>query len=91
MKKLYNKHLGLDDDKQFTNECTNLMRLQHQNIVRLVGYYYEIAHKVVEYNGQYIYAGVEERALCFEYLQGGSLDKHLSGMIVLYFGCSIFA
>ncbi|CAL5046371.1 unnamed protein product [Urochloa decumbens] len=78
VKKLYNKHLGLEDDKQFTNECTNLMRLQHQNIVRLVGYCYEIAHKVVEHNGQYVSAGVEERALCFEYLQGGSLDKHLS-------------
>jgi len=54
------------------------MRLQHQNIIRLVGYCYEIAHKVMEYNGQYVYAGAEERALCFEYLQGGSLDKHLS-------------
>ncbi|KAF8698038.1 hypothetical protein HU200_035549 [Digitaria exilis] len=78
VKKFYNNHLGLDDDKQFTNECTNLMRLQHQNIVRLVGYCYEIAHKVVEYKGQYVHAGVEERALCFEYLQRGSLDKHLS-------------
>uniref|UniRef100_A0A0A9HAJ1 Uncharacterized protein n=1 Tax=Arundo donax TaxID=35708 RepID=A0A0A9HAJ1_ARUDO len=29
-------------------------------------------------NGQYVYAGVEEKALCFEYLKGGSLDKHLS-------------
>ena len=66
------------------------MILQHQNIIRLVGYCYEIAHKVMEYNGQYVYAGAEERALCFEYLQGGSLDKHLSGMIVLYFDYSIF-
>lgn len=78
VKKLYNNHIGLEDDKQFKNECTNLMRLQHQNIIRLVGYCYEIAHKVMEYNGQYVYAGAEERALCFEYLQGGSLDKHLS-------------
>ncbi|TKW19911.1 hypothetical protein SEVIR_4G051000v4 [Setaria viridis] len=78
VKKLCNKHPGLDDDKQFTNECTNLMRLQHQNIVRLVGYCYEIAHKVVEYNGKYVYAGVEERALCFEYLQGGTLENLLS-------------
>ncbi|CAN6164881.1 unnamed protein product [Urochloa humidicola] len=78
VKKLYDKHIGLEDDKQFMNECTNLMGLQHRNIVRLVGYCYEIAHKVVEYNGQYVYAAVEKRALCFEYLQGGSLDKHLS-------------
>jgi pyruvate dehydrogenase phosphatase len=26
----------------------------------------------------------KKKALCFEYLHGGSLDKHLSGMIVLY-------
>ncbi|CAN6172775.1 unnamed protein product, partial [Urochloa humidicola] len=78
VKKLYDKHIGLEDDKQFMNECTNLMGLQHRNIVRLVGYCYEIAHKVVEYNGQYVYAAVEKRALCFEYLRGGSLDKYLS-------------
>ncbi|KAL6873653.1 hypothetical protein ACP4OV_013735 [Aristida adscensionis] len=78
VKKLYNKHPGLDDDRQFKNECTNLMRLQHENIVHLVGYCYEIAHKFVECSGQYVYAALEEKALCFEYLQGGSLDKHLS-------------
>ncbi|XBI24922.1 hypothetical protein VPH35_049936 [Triticum aestivum] len=55
------------------------MMVQHQNIVRLVGYCYEIAHKAVEHNGRYVLASVEDRALCFEYLQGGSLDKHLSG------------
>ncbi|KAM3346843.1 hypothetical protein ACQJBY_021055 [Aegilops geniculata] len=54
------------------------MMVQHQNIVRLVGYCYEIAHKAVEHNGRYVLASVEDRALCFEYLQGGSLDKHLS-------------
>ncbi|KAI5004801.1 hypothetical protein ZWY2020_032044 [Hordeum vulgare] len=78
VKKLYFKHPELDEDKQFENECTNLMMVQHQNVVRLVGYCYEIAHKAVEYNGRYVLASVEERALCFEYLPGGSLDKHLS-------------
>uniref|UniRef100_M8BSK9 non-specific serine/threonine protein kinase n=1 Tax=Aegilops tauschii TaxID=37682 RepID=M8BSK9_AEGTA len=34
VKKLYYKHPGLDSDKQFQNECTNLMRVHHQNIVR---------------------------------------------------------
>lgn len=70
---------GLNDE-QFKNEFNNLMRVQHQNIVRLVGYCYEIRHIHHELNGQYVFARVEERALCFEYLQGGSLDRHLSGM-----------
>ncbi|VAI18405.1 unnamed protein product [Triticum turgidum subsp. durum] len=78
VKKLYYKHPGLDSDKQFQNECTNLMRVRHQNIVRLVGYCHEIRHKCVEHNGKYVFAMVEDRALCFEYLEGGSLDKHLS-------------
>jgi pyruvate dehydrogenase phosphatase len=80
VKKLYHKHPGLEDDKQFRNECINLMKVRHQNVVGLVGYCYEIAHKVMPYNGEHVFARVEERALCFEYLQGGSLDKHLSGM-----------
>ncbi|KAJ1274406.1 hypothetical protein BS78_05G059300 [Paspalum vaginatum] len=54
------------------------MMLQHENIVRLIGYCYEISHKLEKYKGQFVYAGVEEKVLCFEYLQGGSLDKHLS-------------
>ncbi|KAM3275762.1 hypothetical protein ACQJBY_044249 [Aegilops geniculata] len=78
VKKLYYKHPGLDSDKQFQNECTNLMRVHHQNIVRLVGYCHEIRHICVEHNGRYVFAMVEDRALCFEYLEGGSLDKHLS-------------
>ncbi|XP_037441873.1 receptor-like cytoplasmic kinase 176 isoform X1 [Triticum dicoccoides] len=78
VKKLYYKHPGLDSDKQFQNECTNLMRVHHQNIVRLVGYCHEIRHICIEHNGRYVFAMVEDRALCFEYLEGGSLDKHLS-------------
>lgn len=88
VKKLYRiQQPGLENDKQFKNECTNLMRAQHKNIVRLVGYCYEIRHELVEHNGEVIFAGVEERILCFEYLQGGSLENHLSGMMVLKLDC----
>jgi hypothetical protein len=69
-------------EKQFHNECTNLMRVQHQNIVRLVGYCDETRHQFVKHNGDYVFAKMNERALCFEYLQGGSLDKHVSGEIM---------
>lgn len=86
VKKLYcAQQPGLDNDKQFQNECTNLMRAQHKNIVRLIGYCYEIRHEIIEHNGGHVLAGVEEKILCFEYLQSGSLENHLSGMTVLYF------
>lgn len=76
IKKLHNM-VGLDDT-QFRNEFNNLMRAQHQNITRLVGYCYHQGHERMKYNGEYIFAHVEERVLCFEYLQGGSLDKYIS-------------
>uniref|UniRef100_A0ACD5Y918 Uncharacterized protein n=1 Tax=Avena sativa TaxID=4498 RepID=A0ACD5Y918_AVESA len=66
-----------DSEKQFHNECTNLMRVQHQNIVRLVGYCYETRRQCVEYDGKYVFAEENERALCFEYLEGGILEKYV--------------
>lgn len=83
VKKLYPTQ-GLDDEG-FEKEFNNLMRVQHHNIIRLVGYCYEIRHKYIEMKGYYVLVKIVERALCFEYLQCGSLDKHLSGMIC----CSI--
>lgn len=80
MKKLHDIE-SLDDEK-FMNEFVNLMSAQHKNIVQLVGYCYDTRRKVVLHNGKYVVVHVEERALCFEYLQRGSLDKYLSGMIV---------
>jgi hypothetical protein len=75
--------VGLDDE-QFKKEFNNLMRVQHKNVVQFIGYCYEVHHKHVEHNGEYVFARVEERALCFEYLHGGGLDKHLSGMMNVY-------
>jgi pyruvate dehydrogenase phosphatase len=69
---------------QFKNEFDNLVRIKHQNIVRFVAYSYEIRHTLVQYDGAPVLAKVEERALCFEYMRGGSLDKRLSGMTMLY-------
>uniref|UniRef100_A0ACD5Y923 Uncharacterized protein n=1 Tax=Avena sativa TaxID=4498 RepID=A0ACD5Y923_AVESA len=78
VKKLIYMPLDHDSEKQFHNECTNLMRVQHQNIVLLVGYCYETRRQCVEYNGKYVFAEENERALCFEYLEGGSLEKYVS-------------
>ncbi|CAL4979963.1 unnamed protein product [Urochloa decumbens] len=65
------------DDKEFDNEFRNLSRVHHQNVVKLVGYCYELRKKYVTHNGQLILATVMERILCFEYMQGGTLDKHI--------------
>ncbi|XP_037450532.1 cysteine-rich receptor-like protein kinase 6 [Triticum dicoccoides] len=62
----------------FHNELMNLIGVQHPNIVRLVGYCYEIQNIVTEYDGKRVLASVEERILCLEYLQGGSLKDHIS-------------
>lgn len=80
MKKLYHEIQGVDD-VGFEKEFNNLMMVKHSNIIRLVGYCYEIRHKSIEAKGQYHFAKITERALCFEYMEGGSLDKYLSGMI----------
>lgn len=69
------------EEKQFLNEFSNLARLQHPNIVEIVGYCHEIQNKYVEYNGRLVFAERIHRALCFEYMHHGSLDKHLSGMM----------
>ncbi|CAL4991023.1 unnamed protein product [Urochloa decumbens] len=76
VKKLYQMQ-GLGD-QQFKNEFSNLRRVQHQNIVRLVGYCAEERLRYENINGEYIYGKMIYRILCFEYLQLGSLDKHLS-------------
>nr|AGT16236.1 hypothetical protein SHCRBa_027_K06_R_30 [Saccharum hybrid cultivar R570] len=66
-------------DVQFKREFESLMRVRHPNIIRLVGYCYETRRKYVMIpNGDYVWARMEERALCFEYLQRGSLDNFLS-------------
>uniref|UniRef100_A0A453QBA2 non-specific serine/threonine protein kinase n=4 Tax=Aegilops tauschii subsp. strangulata TaxID=200361 RepID=A0A453QBA2_AEGTS len=68
---------GLDDE-EFKNEFNNLMRVQHQNTIRLVGYSHHTTQVLADHNGKYVSARVKERSLCSEYLEGGSLDKHLS-------------
>jgi serine/threonine protein kinase len=67
------------DDRQFSNEVGNLLRVKHPNIVQLLGYCYETQSKYVEHNGEQVFGKHIYTALCFEYLQGGSLDKHLRG------------
>ncbi|KAF7046675.1 hypothetical protein CFC21_055692 [Triticum aestivum] len=66
------------DDEQFKNELNILMRIKHKNIVQLVGYCHHTSQIVAEYKGEHVSASVVERAICLEYMQGGSLADQLS-------------
>ena len=72
---------GLNDEA-FDNEFRNLKKVQHKNVIQMKGYCYEIAHRNLDYQGQLVWSKVIDRALCFEYMKGGSLAKHISGMMV---------
>ncbi|XBI96099.1 hypothetical protein VPH35_032426 [Triticum aestivum] len=69
--------IGLDD-KDFKNEFCNLSRVHHENILQLVGYCYESRNNFIEYNGELNMSTIKERILCFDYMQGGSLDSHIT-------------
>ncbi|KAF2933582.1 hypothetical protein DAI22_04g094600 [Oryza sativa Japonica Group] len=75
VKKLYDLR-GLDD-VQFSNEFSNLMRVQHKNIVRFIGYCNETRHELMEVNGEYVLCKMIYKVLCFEYLPRGSLVNYL--------------
>ncbi|CAL5067344.1 unnamed protein product [Urochloa decumbens] len=66
------------DYRQFRNEFYNLMKVKHENIVQFLGYCYEIEKTRMEYNGRTVLAEKTHRALCFEFVHNGSLQKHLS-------------
>lgn len=79
VKKLH--HLAGLDDKAFDSEFRNLSKVQHQNIIRLIGYCYESRHQYVKHNGELVFAKEMERVLCFEFMQGGCLDQHIAGLM----------
>ncbi|XP_066336798.1 uncharacterized protein [Miscanthus floridulus] len=68
--------LGVQD-KQFKNEVNHLARVNHDNIVKLIGYCDETKERPVydEDRHKYVLAEVQEKLLCYEYLSNGSLDN----------------
>lgn len=61
--KQLDKH-GLHGNKEFQAEVLSLAKLEHPNLVKLIGYC----------------ADGDQRLLVFEYVSGGSLQDHLYGM-----------
>ena len=71
---------GLDNE-QFAKEYQNLASLQHENIVQLVGYSHETLGEFRHHEGRMILVETIKRALCFEYMQNGNLERFLAGML----------
>ncbi|XP_044974302.1 uncharacterized protein LOC123442352 isoform X3 [Hordeum vulgare subsp. vulgare] len=65
------------DDVQFEKEFYNLVNLKHQNIVRLVGYCHETRREYLSCNGAMVFADAIKKALCFEFMENGSLKDCL--------------
>ncbi|ESQ32523.1 hypothetical protein EUTSA_v10003696mg [Eutrema salsugineum] len=56
-----NRNRREDNDSAFVNELESMSRLNHRNLVRLLGFYED----------------AEERVLVYEYMENGSLADHL--------------
>jgi coatomer subunit beta' len=67
------------DDSQFKNELELLKKLEHQNIVQLVGLCNEEGEDFVKHKGNLTRMQVMRRALCLEFVPNGSLGKFLCG------------
>lgn len=70
-------------DEAFYSETSILMSVIHQNIVRFLGYCFNIENTAYKMDGagrcgNYIYAEIRERLLCFEYISKGSLDNYIT-------------
>jgi hypothetical protein len=53
------------------------LKTEHPKILRLVGYCYETQNKHVEMKGGQVFAKIVEQLLYFEYMECGSLAKHI--------------
>uniref|UniRef100_A0ACD5VEX2 Uncharacterized protein n=2 Tax=Avena sativa TaxID=4498 RepID=A0ACD5VEX2_AVESA len=68
------------DDKLFRAEVTSLMSIEHQNIVRILGFCSNTHVKWHKHpkSGENDLVNVNERLLCLEYIRNGSLDNYIS-------------
>ncbi|VAI94428.1 unnamed protein product [Triticum turgidum subsp. durum] len=76
VKRLYNYKQMLEIEFHREVEC--LMMVKHKNVVRFLGYCAETKGNIGSYDGKFVMADVQQRLLCFECLQHGSLDKYIT-------------
>ncbi|CAN6204104.1 unnamed protein product, partial [Urochloa humidicola] len=76
VKKLF-KVLDVDEEK-FNQEVQCLMKVQHTNIVRFLGYCGDTQRQFTEYEGKFFMADLRNRLLCFEFVPNGSLHDYIT-------------
>ncbi|OEL12680.1 hypothetical protein BAE44_0026301 [Dichanthelium oligosanthes] len=67
------------DVQHFRHVVINLMAIQHENIVKLLGFCHETENHLERINGRFIIAESVCRLICYEYAPNGNLGNHLSG------------
>jgi serine/threonine protein kinase len=82
VKKLTMNMAGMDD-QLFVNEVQHFTGICHPNIVRFEGYCCDTESELTFHEGCNKVVYQLYRLLCFEYMPNGSLDKYLSGMMIL--------
>ncbi|TVU51426.1 hypothetical protein EJB05_02857, partial [Eragrostis curvula] len=81
--KILETNLG---DEQYQKELTNLIGLEHKNIVQFKGYCADSSlvpwpqESLSNARDQRLLVEKRERVLCFEYVSNNSLREHISGM-----------
>jgi serine/threonine protein kinase len=83
--KTYDMH-----ESKFHKEVECLMKTKHKNIVRFLGYCSDTQGKLSNYEGKLVMADIRNWLLCFEYVPNGSLDNHITGMIVTFVSISSY-
>jgi disease resistance protein RPM1 len=77
--KRFSENCAAVPDNVFWNEAGNLMQVEHQYILRLIGVCFERKRKVVRHDGRYIVIEEVESYLCHQPAKSGSLDKYIYG------------
>ncbi|XP_037467492.1 uncharacterized protein LOC119339605 [Triticum dicoccoides] len=76
VKKLFEIHLL--DDKTFRNEVRSLMEIKHRHVVQFIGYCAESSWETIKQpSGDFIWAELPKRLLCFEYVCNKSLHTYI--------------
>lgn len=84
MKKIFS-HQTIDE-KSFNREVNCLLNVNHENVVRFLGFCActEPSAMRIQGLGKYVYAEIRERLLSFEYIGNGSLHKYITGTLMLH-------
>ncbi|VAI81564.1 unnamed protein product [Triticum turgidum subsp. durum] len=68
------------DEKLFYREVNSLLKVNHKNVVRFLGFCANTEQAAIKIEGkkEYIYAEIRERLLCFEYVSNGNLQNYIT-------------